>query len=229
MQEMTRAVTHFLAPSKTLRDRFLRFGIDPDRITYHEQGINLSGFKDLERSSAQELRIGFIGSLMISKPPHLVLEAFARLPRHSASLMVLGAHASYNGDNGYRARTASILQQPGWPGSVSHERVPQILASLEVVVVPSMWLENARFIIRESFAAGVPVVASNLGGMAELLTHEKNGLLFEPGSVADLERTLRRLLEEPSLLDRLRAGIPRVETIEEDAAGYVTNTGRSEP
>jgi GT2 family glycosyltransferase/glycosyltransferase involved in cell wall biosynthesis len=220
MQEMSRAVTHFLAPSSTLRERFLKFGIEPDRITYREQGIDQRGFANLERTPRRELRIGFLGSLMVSKAPHLLLEAFAGLPRGAASLHVFGWHASYHGDDSYRKQLEPLLKQPGvsWPGPVPHERVPETLASLDVIVVPSVWLENAPFIIREAFAAGVPVVASNLGGMAELVAHESNGLLFEPGSAADLQRTLRRLLAEPGLLDRLRAGIPRMRAIEEDAA-----------
>ena len=54
--------------------------------------------------------------------------------------------------------------------------------------------------------------------MAELVAHERNGLLFAPGDAADLRRALARLLDEPGLLDRLRAGVPRMRTIEEDAA-----------
>jgi glycosyltransferase involved in cell wall biosynthesis len=85
-------------------------------------------------------------------------------------------------------------------------------------VVPSVWLENSPFVIKEAFAAGLPVVASNLGGMAEMVSDGHNGLLFEPGDAADLRRALHRLLNEPGLLERLREGIPRVRTIDEDAA-----------
>ena len=98
-----------------------------------------------------------------------------------------------------------------------------------MLVVPSVWLENAPFIIREAFAAGLPVVASNLGGMAELVDDGRSGLLFAPGDASDLRRALARLLDEPGLLDRLRAGVPRMKTIEEDAAWtrevYVAHLG----
>ena len=92
------------------------------------------------------------------------------------------------------------------------------MASLDALVVPSVWIENAPFVIKEAFAAGVPVVASNLGGMAELVEDGRNGLLFSAGDSADLRRVLTRLLDEPALLATLRAGLPRVRTIDEDAA-----------
>src|SRR5207247_9451405 len=70
-------------------------------------------------------------------------------------------------------------------------------------------------VIREAFAAGGPVVASRIGGIPETVTDEVNGLLFEPGDVDDLARQLRRLIQEPDLLPRLRDGIPAVRSIEE--------------
>jgi glycosyltransferase involved in cell wall biosynthesis len=80
-----------------------------------------------------------------------------------------------------------------------------------------VWLENAPFVVEEAFASGVPVVASDIGGLAERVEHEKSGLLFPPGDVSALAWTLRRLLDEPELLPRLRAGLPRVLGIEDDA------------
>jgi GT2 family glycosyltransferase len=96
--------------------------------------------------------------------------------------------------------------------------MPGVLADLDVVVVPSIWIENAPFIIREAFAARVPVVASNLGGMAEMVRDGADGLLFPAGDASALAAALRRLLDEPQLLPALRAGIRRPMSIEEDAA-----------
>jgi GT2 family glycosyltransferase len=82
--------------------------------------------------------------------------------------------------------------------------------------VPSIWPEISPLVIHEAFLAGVPVVASRIGGIPELVTHGRNGLLFDPGNAGDLGRALERLLVEPGLLDTLRAGIPEVRLIEDD-------------
>ncbi len=70
--------------------------------------------------------------------------------------------------------------------------------------------------IFEAFAAGIPVVATDLGGMSEFVRHEKDGLLFGLEDHRDLARQLRRLVEEPGLLGRLRAGIEPVKTVQEN-------------
>lgn len=213
-------VTHLLAPSHTLRRHFLEFGVPADRISHVQQGIDQRSLAGVERVPGDRLRIGFLGSMMVSKAPHLLLEAFAGLPPGAATLEVYGGFAGYHGDDSYRLTLEPLLRQPGvrHHGPVDRSEVPRALANLDVLVVPSVWLENAPFVIREAFVAGLPVVTSDLGGMAEMVDHGVNGLRFKPGDAADLRRTLRRLLDEPDLLERLRAGIPRQMTIEEDAA-----------
>ncbi len=213
-------VSLFLAPSKTLCQRFLDFGFPAERLRCFEQGIDVRPFAGTERTPSDVLRIGFLGSLMVSKAPHLLLEAFNRLPPGSASLEIYGGFAPYHGDDSYRRRIEPLLAAPEvhHHGPVPNAEVPRALAAIDVLVIPSVWWENAPFVIREAFAAGVPVVASDRGGMAERVEHGKNGLLFRPGDASDLRRVLGRFLDDPELRDRLRAGIPRPRTIEDVAS-----------
>jgi glycosyltransferase involved in cell wall biosynthesis len=81
--------------------------------------------------------------------------------------------------------------------------------------VPSRWYENAPGVIFEAFAAGLPVVATDLGGMSEFVRHGENGLLFPLDDAGELARLLRRLAEEPGLLRKLREGVPPVKTVGE--------------
>lgn len=211
-------VDQFLAPSRTMQQRFLEFGIPDRRMMRHDYGIDLARLAGLRHSSADRLRLGFLGSLMISKGAHVLLEAFAPLhPR--ASLHVYGDPVGYHGDDSYRLELAPLLAVPGvhHMGSIPHARVPDALRSIDVLVAPSIWLENSPLVIREALAAGIPVVTSDIGGMAELVRHEENGLLFTAGSVPSLRAALRRLLDEPALLPTLRAGIPPVRGVDDDA------------
>jgi GT2 family glycosyltransferase len=221
LQQACRAATRCLAPSSTVRERFLGFGVEPARLTPQELGLDLAPFRGLRPVPGDgRLRIGFLGSLMVSKAPHLLLEAYAGLPPDRVSLQLFGAHAAYHGDDSYRARLQALLRLPGvrYGGALPHAEVPAALAGLDVVVVPSVWLENSPLVIREAFAASVPVVAADLGGMAEMVEDGRSGLLFRPGDAAGLRRCLARLIEEPGLRERLRAGIPPVRDIAEDAA-----------
>ena len=89
-----------------------------------------------------------------------------------------------------------------------------MLSDIDILVVPSIWYENSPLVIQEAFAAGIPVMASNLGGMAEAIRDEVDGLLFERGDVEDLAGKLRRFAQEPELLNQLKMGIPSVKSIE---------------
>jgi glycosyltransferase involved in cell wall biosynthesis len=211
--------THFLAPSETLLERFLAHGLRPDRVTLARQGIDQRPFRGLGREPAERLRLGYLGSLMASKGPAVLLEAFAGLPEGKASLALYGALVPYHGDDRYTRHLEPLLLSPGvrWAGEIPHEQVPEALASLDVLVVPSVWIENAPFVVKEAFCAGAPVVASGLGGMAELVEHERSGLLFPPGDADALREVLLRLVREEGLVARLRRGLPDVMTIEDDA------------
>jgi GT2 family glycosyltransferase len=133
---------------------------------------------------------------------------------------IAGGVTGYHGDDSYASTIRPLLERPGvrWLGAVAHDRVPGILAEIDVLVVPSIWIENSPFVIREARAAGAVVVASRLGGMAEAVSDGRDGLLFEPGSPEDLRRVLLRLIEEPGLLARLRDNSPAVRSIDDDAA-----------
>jgi glycosyltransferase involved in cell wall biosynthesis len=84
-------------------------------------------------------------------------------------------------------------------------------------VVPSLWWENSPITIHEAFLAGVPVVASDQGGMAELVQDGVNGFLFRMGDAADLARALMRFVSDPSLVERLRPRREAIRDIREDA------------
>jgi glycosyltransferase involved in cell wall biosynthesis len=79
-----------------------------------------------------------------------------------------------------------------------------VLADIDVLVVPSRWVENSPNSILEAQAVGVPIVGANLGGVAELVEHERNGLRFAVDDVDDLAKQMQRLLDEPDLLHQLR-------------------------
>ena len=89
---------------------------------------------------------------------------------------------------------------------------------LDVIVVPSTWYENCPNVILEAFAHQTPVLATNLGGMAEMVTDGRNGLLFARGDAAGLAGKIQRLIAEPDLLPALRNGIPAVKTFPQEVA-----------
>ena len=68
-----------------------------------------------------------------------------------------------------------------------------------VVVVPSNWYENCPMSVLEAMAYGKPVVGSRMGGIPELVEHNKTGILFDAGSVVELTAALDKLMASPEL------------------------------
>jgi glycosyltransferase involved in cell wall biosynthesis len=95
-------------------------------------------------------------------------------------------------------------------GPVSRERIWAVLAELDALVMPTLWYEASPATIREAFAAGLPVIASDLGAPTSMIRDGVDGLLFPPGDVERLRSLLQLLLAAPERLDQLRAGISPV-------------------
>jgi glycosyltransferase involved in cell wall biosynthesis len=77
------------------------------------------------------------------------------------------------------------------------------MAEAAALVTPSVWYEGFPMTIVEAFAAGLPVIASRLGAMAEVISHEQNGLHFTPGDVLDLAGTVRHAFAESERLPQM--------------------------
>ena len=217
-REVLDAVDLFVSPSRFLASEFERYGVPPDRIVVSDNGIDTGRFADCpHKRAASVVRFGFLGSWMPSKGLHVLVDAFRRLTEN-ARLVVFGGPP--NGDPGVYARgvlAAAADRRITFPGRVAPERVGSAFRTIDVLVVPSLWFENAPLTIREAFASHTPVVASRSGGMAESVRDGVDGLLFTPGSVADLTATLRRFVREPALLPALSRQTPPVKTVAEHA------------
>jgi glycosyltransferase involved in cell wall biosynthesis len=96
--------------------------------------------------------------------------------------------------------------------------VPKIMSGVDWVVVPSRWWENSPLVIQEAFMHGRPVICSDIGGMAEKVTHSVNGLHFTVGDPAHLAETIRTAVSMAGLWERLQAGIPPVYAMDDHIA-----------
>ncbi len=148
-------------------------------------------------------RIGYVGRLAPQKSPGTLVRAFGRMCGQ-ASLLVVGDGP----DRPLVERLAAASPAAGritLAGFVEHARVPAVLASLDVLVLPSAY-EEMGSVLTEAMAAGLPVVASDVGGIPEVVRHGVTGLLVPPGDVDALAAALDRLVAEPALRARLAAG-----------------------
>ncbi len=220
IKEALCGVDLFIAPSRFLLEEFLRFGIEREKIIHSDYGFDTSGFSDTSDKDGErcgKTRFGYIGTLVPHKGVHVLVEAFNGMPQDKAELEIYGDLTWFPG---YVARLKSLKKSPAisFMGGFDNRDISRILSRLDVLVVPSVWFENSPLTIHEAFMSGTPVITSNIGGMAELVEHKKSGLLFEVGDSKDLRRKMELIVNEPGLLKALKNGIPKVKTIEQDAA-----------
>jgi glycosyltransferase involved in cell wall biosynthesis len=183
-------------------------------------GIDLRPFAGATAPDVRErpLRFGFVGGMLQHKGAHIVLEAFARLPRGTTELHLFGD----SGDAAYVERVRDRAEQVGarWHGGFQPHRLPQVLESIDVLLIPSLWVENAPFVIREAFAARRPVVASDTPALRESVRDDVDGLLVAQGDLDAWTGALRRFLDESILLERLSRGIESPISIDAEAVEY---------
>jgi glycosyltransferase involved in cell wall biosynthesis len=217
-----------LAPSRFTRRVFARDGVDERRIEIVEYGLDVElyrGPRRPARSSSARFRIGYLGTLLPSKGAHILVDAFKRIGGSDRCLELHGPVLPFHQDTTYGERLKR--QIAGWEaqitlhGAYTPQQAPALLAGLDVLVVPSIFYETYCMVIREGFLAGVPVVASNFGAMAEAIEDERTGLLFDVGDGVDLARKLERLARDGELRQRLAQSEKHVVTTAENGARTV--------
>lgn len=175
------------------------------------------------KTPCEKLRVGYIGQIIPIKGVHILIEAFKKANLEDRAMLEIWG--GFEKDPGYVKQLKELVDDNAsisLNGRFVHDDIANVFSNIDVLVVPSLWYENAPLVIQEAFAAETPVIATNLGGMAEMVSNEMNGLLFERGNAEDLAGQLRRLIEEPSLLERLRIGLPKVKTTEEEVSELET-------
>ena len=213
-----KSVDRTIAYTRLARDLLSANGIGEGKIEVSTYGLDTS---DIVRPAGDRppdspLRVGFIGTLAPHKGCDTLIRAFGRLSGFDATLDIHGDPESYKGYAEELRRLSERDSRVSFEGVFPWREIGRVLSEMDVLVVPSRWYENAPSVIYAAFASGTPVIATDLGGMSEVVEPEKNGLLFRLESPEDLARQLRRLGEEAGLLEKLRAGIGPVKTVEEN-------------
>jgi glycosyltransferase involved in cell wall biosynthesis/predicted nucleic acid-binding Zn-ribbon protein len=171
------------------------------------------------RTSGDALRLGFLGGIGKHKGLHLLLDAFESLPEGQATLQIHGGGTDRVYIEQMRARARDVGAD--WRGTYSGEEVGEILGEIDVLVVPSLWVENAPFVIMEAQAARCPVVVSRSEFTMECVREGVDALLFDRGNKDSLLETLQRLIVEPDLMESLRAAIVAPLELNSEARGWI--------
>jgi glycosyltransferase involved in cell wall biosynthesis len=180
----------FVAHTEFARRKFIEGGLPADRIAVTPHMISPD-------PGVGEGRGGyalFVGRLSEEKGVRTLVKAWQKLPE--IPLLVAG-----DGPLGHMPWPRGVT----WLGELPHPRVLELMKNAHLLVVPSVCYEIGPLTILEAFACGVPVIASDLGSMAERVEHGVNGLLFRPGDADDLVRQVHWAFGHPEQWTTMRA------------------------
>lgn len=229
--EMFAAADRVVAVCSWLRDALLANGLPRSKLVLNRQGVGAwasAGRRNQRPTSPNCLRFGFIGRWDPGKGIHVAVEAFKRLPKAPAVEFHIVAAGAGPQAQSYRtsiARSAADDSRIKLAPELQSDASDEFLEEVDVLVVPSQWLETGPLVVLEAFAAGKPVLGSDLGGIAELVTHERNGLLVARADVGAWTAAMARLSVDRSLLNQLSRGMGPVRTMADvarDMAGLYT-------
>lgn len=211
----------FCASSEGLGEMLRAGGVRVDRIV--PCGIDARDLRRLRdarvRRDGEPLRFGVLGGLRPHKGAHVALEAFAML----RGAGVENARLALRGE-GEGLETRALIARSGdlgvtCGGAFAPHELPGLLGQLDCLLVPSIWPENAPFVIREAFAAGVPVIASEIGALPESLAYG-GGLSVRANDAEALANCMRELIEDRAAFAALRESISTPLSIEAEAARW---------
>jgi glycosyltransferase involved in cell wall biosynthesis len=236
-REFLAEADHVVAVCEWVRAVLLRNGVPAEKITLSRQGLCQetnckaeSGKQKVEISAVsfplstfggrQPLRVAFLGRLDPTKGVDILLRAMRAMPEAQVAVDIYGI-AQGEAGRAYEAKLRAMGKADTritFHNPVPAGRVVETLRAYDVLAVPSQWLETGPMVVLEAFAAGVPVLGSQLGGIAELVRDEVDGLLVPSADVGAWSMALRRLQAEPELLPRLQRSIQPPRTMHAAAA-----------
>ncbi len=189
-------------------------GAHPESVVVIENGIDAGRFLECNSAEGQKTagrgvsrRVGIVAGLRPGKNVDLFLQAAKLIAEE-----IPGVHFEVAGDGPLRRQLQSLTDELGLRDQVTFHgnvvQVPELLSTLDVAVLCSS-AEGLANSLLEYMAAGRPIVATQVGGNAELIQDEVTGLLTPPGDAAALARAILRLLSDRGLARRLGTAAQR--------------------
>lgn len=214
MESIIGMVDLFIAPSMHIRQFFIDHGVPPEKVVYEKYGFNKGIIQKRRKHYDKDSHVnfGFTGRVIPVKGVDMLIKTYARMARKNTNLLIYGGAGS----------SEAFLKKYGvrsveFRGSYDNKKMNSIYEKIDVLVVPSIWYEVAPLVIQEAFVAGIPVITTDIGGMAELVEHGVDGYKFPLNDWKSLECLMAAIADNPSILNHLSPGDEKVVPIQEHA------------
>ncbi len=189
-------ISHFVPSSNFLRDKMLEIGIDERKLTTVHNFVDTNNFN-------QDFSIGehfiFIGRIEKLKGIFTLLRAFENLPEYKLLIVGVG-EAEAEAKSYISSKNIKNIKMLGFK---QNDELFKLVENSIASIIPSEWFENCPLSAFESFAIGKPIIGSNIGGIPELISHGKDGFLFEPGNAEELQHYVKLIANKKNIAPQM--------------------------
>ena len=194
---LPRRISRLIAPSEFLKNKFIEFGWPADLLAV------LPNFLPAMPQSVTPPVKGYglyLGTLLSTKGVDVLIQALAQVPGQEFHILGDGVEREHLEK---MAAELGLQSRVFFRGFLRGEELNAVIAGASYAVMPSVWYENGPYSAMEMMAQGKPLIASNIGGIPELVRDGETGLLFPPGDAVALATQIARFQREPSLIQTL--------------------------
>jgi len=213
MRELLQAASVIVAPSSFVKEKFVEFGLEKERVMVMPSGVDVGVIRRRHKTvHSERLRFGYLGGNSELRGISIVLDAFNVITDSTVELVIAG--------QGMEHLPYALPKNTRIEGVYLPDMVGEVLSKIDVLVVPSRCHESYNLVIREAFAAKIPVIVSDLKAQSDAVREGLDGLHFKAGDVSDLASKMRLLRNRRTILVKLRRGIHNVPEVDRQAAKF---------
>ena len=222
-------VDQFISPSEFLRQRYIDWGIPAEKIQVIENGLPAGEKLSPICLDEHEIRgrFAYFGQINPFKGVDVVIEAFANLPkkiRKQVSLDIYGSGLEWQQES-YRNKINQLLadnkKHVRYHGSYEPEELGRLMASVDWVVMGSIWWENSPLVIQEAYKFGKSVICPDIGGMAEKVKNNISGIHYRARDSISLTKVIEKIADGKVDYEKLCEQLPCILTNEECAVEHL--------
>lgn len=194
-------VDAFICPSRYLAEAYIKAGMPKEKLKVIGYGIDVERFSRVSKEeSPSKLRFTFVGYLGWHKGIHVILKALSQIDLKDHFRINLVGIGSEIENYKQQVEEMGLQNTVRFWGKIDNTRMEEIYRETDVFLLPSVWPENEPVTIMEAMAARIPVIASRIGGIPELVEDGKTGYLFEAGNANQLAQKMITCILNPGAL-----------------------------
>lgn len=197
-----------------------RNSVSDNKMIFIKQGLPDSGIKKADNAVfSSPLKVVYIGRITQLKGLHLLLDAVLKIDSGKINLSIYGEETkdTYISDC---KKKSKFNKNINWKGRIHSSEVIDTLSEHHLLCLPSAF-EMSPLVIQEAFAAGIPVLASDVYGNAEQVKEGENGWLFRLNDENDLQHQLEKLVNHPEMIEEAKKNLPAVNTFEKVGKDHI--------